>query len=66
MTSFGWRVAFRVASILIMITGLGCCWTFSAKDTPNMERLEEETESIPEVIFIHFHETKIINFLQCT
>ena len=49
MTSFGWRVAFRVASGMIFVSGLLCSWTFSSKDTPDMQMLKEETESIPEV-----------------
>jgi hypothetical protein len=44
---FGWRVAFRVASGIIFVTGMACCWTFTAKSTPNMERLVEESDSQP-------------------
>ena len=44
VTSFGWRVAFRVASGIIFVSGLLCCWTFSAKETPDMQQLDDESD----------------------
>ena len=56
---FGWRVAFRVASGIILVTGLACCWTFTSKATPNMERLEEE-DSQPSTPKVEVHEVYIM------
>lgn len=41
---YGWRVTFRCAGGLILMTGLVCCWTFTSKETASMERLEEDDE----------------------
>ncbi len=31
---------------MILVVGVGCCWTFSSKDTPSMERLQDEPETL--------------------
>ena len=48
LKSFDWRVAFRVSAGIVLIVGTLCCWCFSARETPAMERLEESTASSPE------------------
>ncbi|ELT90070.1 hypothetical protein CAPTEDRAFT_218721 [Capitella teleta] len=50
VTKFGWRVAFRVASGLILIFGIICCWAFSSKEDVAMERLQEENDDDDVVI----------------
>ncbi|CAH1775326.1 unnamed protein product [Owenia fusiformis] len=50
LESYGWRVAFRASSGLILVIGLACCTLFKPKSKPGYteEKLDDENPSIEE------------------
>ena len=44
LTSYGWRVAFRLAGFMVLITGLPCCWAFISKQEVCVKRMIENND----------------------
>jgi MFS family permease len=65
VTKFGWRVAFRVASGLILMTGIVCCWVFSSKQDVSMQRLEDEDEAPVEAEEVEDEAVSLLFFFEC-
>jgi len=41
IASYNFRIVFRCSAFLILISGVTCCWNFSARETVGMQRLDE-------------------------
>jgi MFS transporter, MCT family, solute carrier family 16 (monocarboxylic acid transporters), member 10 len=44
ISCYDFRVAFRCAAILILLSGVGCCWNFSAREDVGVQQLDEHCE----------------------